>query len=148
INEWREKNQNLSIPLAWTSTINLAIQKIFKELSDADNNWVRELGNSAQSDGVSGEVFVIEILQFLLSEILVQDQNLLKSIRDYLSSEPEKVAEKEESVAKLFRRLIYTKLDDDAPIMTGDICELGEGRFGIIVTPECDIKEVRSGKIP
>jgi len=148
IKEWRERNQNLSIPLAWTSTINLAIQKIFKELSEADENWIRQLGNSADLDGISGDVFVIEILQFLLTESLVQNHGLLTSIRDYLSSEPQKIADKDESVAKLFRRLIYTKLNDDAPIMTGDICELGENRFGVVVTPECDIKDVRGGKIP
>jgi len=148
VNEWREQNQNLSIPLAWTSTINLAIQKIFKELSEADKNWVRELGNSAHADGVSGEGFVIEILQFLLSEMLVQNQSLLESIREYLSSGQQEAGENEDSLAKLFRRLLYTKLDANAPVMTGDICDLGDDRFGIIVTPECDIKDVRNGKIP
>jgi hypothetical protein len=149
LNEWRDQNQNLSIPLAWTSTINLAIQQIFKELADADDNWVKELGLSAQLDGVSGELFVIEILQFLLTEMLVQNQSLLSSIGGYLNSEKgDEAAPKEESVARLFKRLLYTKLDEKASIMTGDICALGDDKFGIIITPECDISDVTSGKIP
>jgi hypothetical protein len=151
IEKWKEQHRNLAIPLAWTATINLAIQQIFKELAEADLNWIREIGNSAKEDGVSGEVFIIEILQYLLAESLTQNPVLLSSIKDYLNSESAEVlsqgSEKEESVAKLFRRLFYTKLTQDSSIMTGDICELDENKFGIIITPECDVKDVISGKI-
>ncbi|MEK6410725.1 MAG: hypothetical protein AABN34_27690, partial [Acidobacteriota bacterium] len=152
IEEWRAQNQNLSIPFAWTATINRSIQKIFKELADADKNWVQEIGNSAQDDGVNGEIFVIEILEYLLAESLAQNTSLLSSIRDCLASTSGEKAvdqelQKEESVAKLFRRLFYTKLNSDALIMTGDICEIGEDQYGIVITPECDIKDVLSGKI-
>lgn len=142
IKDWTESHQNLSIPLAWTATINQAVQQIFKELADADENWLREIGRSAQSDGVSGEVFIIEILQYLLTESLTQNTGLLNSIKEHLSSESDHVQNDEKSIAKLFRRLLFTKLTEDAAIMTGDICELGENKYGIIVTPECDIGDV------
>jgi hypothetical protein len=149
ISDWSAQNQKLSIPLMWTSTINLSIQQIFKELSDADENWVRELGMSAQRDGVSGEIFIIQILQFLLEEMLVQNQTLIKSIGDYLKAEDKQEApQKDESVARLFRRLLYTKLEAGAALMTGDICDLGGDQFGIIITPECDISDANTGKIP
>jgi len=151
IEDWRAQNQNLSIPLAWTATINQSVQEIFKELADADKDWVREIGNSAQDDGVNGEIFVIEILQYLLAEALAQNTSLLSSISACLTSKGDEKAvdheNKEESVAKLFRRLCYTKLNSDALIMTGDICEIGEDKYGVIITPECDIKDVLSGKI-
>jgi hypothetical protein len=142
IKDWTVSHQNLSIPLVWTATINQAIQQIFKELADADANWLREIGKSAQSDGVSGEIFIIEILQYLLAESLIQNSNLIASIKEHLSSESTHEQSNEESIAKLFRRLLFTKLSEDASIMTGDICEIDENKFGIIITPECDIGDV------
>lgn len=153
IEEWRHHHESLTIPLAWTATINLAIQQIFKELADADKNWVREIADSAREDGVSEELFVIEILQYLLAESLTRNRRLLDSIKEYLEAGnneqvvEEQLAPSEEPVARLFRRLFYTRLDDDSPIMTGDICELDDKKFGIVVTPECDVKDVMSGKI-
>lgn len=152
IENWKEQHGNLSVPFAWTATINQAIQQIFKELAEADENWVREIGNSAKADGVNEEIFIIEILQYLLAESLTQNPTLIKSIEDYLTSQAMKEIgnndpQNEKSVAKLFRRLFYTKLDKGASIMTGDICELGEDRFGIIITPECDVKDVLNGNI-
>jgi len=153
IEEWRRQHGSLTVPLAWTATINLSIQQIFKELAEADKNWVGEIANSAREDGVSGEIFVIEILQYLLADSLTQNRRLLDSIKGHLDavSNGQSVegdsASNEESVARLFRRLFYTKLDADSPIMTGDICQLDENKFGIVVTPECDVKDVLSGKI-
>ena len=130
IEDWRQKHQSLTVPLTWTATINLAIQQIFKELAEADENWIREIGNSARDDGVNGEIFVIEMLQYLLAESLTQNRKLLDSIKDYLTSNntgaENQSPSNEASVAKLFRRLFYTKLDPESPIMTGDICQLDE----------------------
>ncbi len=144
--KWKEQNQNLSIPQVWTKTINQSVQKIFLELADADENWIRELGKTAKDDGVSGEIFIIEILQYLLAESLIQDRNLIKSIKENIDSdiltEQEQLQTDERSVAKLFKRIFYTKLDEDAPIMTGDICKLSKNKYGIIITPECNIKDV------
>lgn len=141
--KWKRNNQNLSVPSIWTKTINQSVQKILLELSDADENWVHELGNTAQNDGASGELFIIEILQFLLAESLVQDQNLINEIKKNISNDGQEVPQTDEkSVARLFRRLFYTKLYEDAPIMTGDICKINRNKYGIIITPECDIKDV------
>jgi hypothetical protein len=144
--KWRERNQNLSIPNVWTKTINQSVQKILLELSDADHNWIRELGQTAKDDGVSGEIFIVEVLQYLLAEGLTQDPSLIASIKQYVSpdeaSEQTAAPSDEKSVARLFRRIFYTRLDRDAPVMTGDICRLSPKKFGIIITPECDIKNV------
>jgi hypothetical protein len=159
IEEWSGHHRSLTIPLAWTATINQALQQIFKELATADKNWIKEIGHSAKEDGVSGEVFIIEILQYLLAESLVQNRKLLDSIKDYLAAsdeaeEPPSLSNEEpvansneESVTKLFRRLFYTKIDPESPIMTGDICDLSDTKFGIVVTPECDVQHVVTGKI-
>jgi hypothetical protein len=144
--KWRDQNENLAIPNVWTKTINQSVQKILLELSDADRNWIRELANTAKEDGVSGEIFIIEILQNLLAESLIQDPALIASIKEHVGlnegGQQAIVAVDEKSVAKLFRRIFYTKLDKDAPVMTGDVCKLSRKKFGIIITPECDIHDV------
>lgn len=153
IEKWRLQHKSLTVPLAWTATINLAIQQIFKELAEADKNWVREIADSAREDSVNEELFVIEILQYLLAESLTRNRGLLDSIKEYLETTNNEQAVEgqlptnEDSVARLFRRLFYTRLDDDSPIMTGDICELDDKKFGIVMTPECDVKDVLSGRI-
>jgi len=144
--KWKDKNRNLAIPNVWTKTINQAVQKILLELSNADSNWIKELAQTASKDGVSGEVFIIQILQDLLAESLIQDSDLIASIKQHVGSDQDdqqaSVATDEKSVARLFRRIFYTKLDTDAPIMTGDICKLSRKKFGIIITPECDVKDI------
>ncbi|HKO43796.1 MAG TPA: hypothetical protein VJU84_11020 [Pyrinomonadaceae bacterium] len=146
ISAWNEQNQNLKIPNIWTKTINQSVQKIFLELANADEDWIRELGKTAKDDGVGAEIFIIEILQYLLAESLIQDTILIDSIRKQIESErpPNAVQPQadDKSVARLFRRIFYTKLDEGAPVMTGDICKLRRDKYGIIVTPECDIKDV------
>jgi hypothetical protein len=143
IKEWSEENQNLSIPLAWTATINQAIQKVFYELASADPNWLRDLAESAKEDCVNEDLFIIEILQFLLTENLIQNAGLRTTITSYLESlEQANAVTNEESIAKLFNRLFYTRLVDDATIMTGDICQISDDKFGIIISPECDIRRI------
>ena len=144
IDEWKKQNQNLSIPLAWTATINQSIQQIFKELAEADPNWLHDIAQSAKEDGMSEDLFIMDLFQFLLSENNTQDVNLRKSITDYLNSQEAANAppSSEQSIARLFNRLFYTKLSSEAPIMTGDICEISENHCGIIISPECDISRI------
>jgi hypothetical protein len=144
INNWGEQNQNLSIPLAWTATINQAIQRVFNELASADPNWLRDLAESAKEDAVNEDLFIIEILQSLLTENVVQNAQLRQSITSYLESEAagNVAPTNEESIAKLFNRLFYTRIVDAAPIMTGDICQISDQKFGIIISPECDIRRI------
>jgi len=147
--KWREQNRNLAIPGVWTKTINQSVQKILLELSEADANWIKELGRTAKEDGDSAEIFIIQVLQNLLVESLIQDPGLITSIREHVGTheggEQGVVATDEKSVAKLFRRIFYTKLDREAPVMTGDVCKLSRKKFGIIITPECDISDVIKG---
>ena len=144
IKDWQEKNQNLSIPLAWTATINQSIQRVFSELANADPNWIQDLAGSAKEDAVNEDLFIIEILQSLLTENIVQNTQLRKLIADYLEQQAENApaATNEESIARLFNRLFYTRLTEDAPIMTGDICQLSDQKFGIIISPECDVRRI------
>lgn len=148
IKDWAIRNQNLSIPLAWAATINQSIQEIFKELADADVNWLRDIAQSAREDGLCEDLFIIDVFQYLLVEKIAQNANLRNSIQGYLASHTDETAEvrseptNEESIAKLFKRLFYTRINDDVPIMTGDICQINENRYGIIITPECDIRKI------
>lgn len=160
INAWKEQNKHISIPIVWMTAINTSMQKIFKELSEADNEWIGDLYKAAETDGVSGELFVIELLQLLLSESIVQNKQLTIAIKELGSvsnaevGDPQavpttpKVYTEEElktkrlSISKLFSRLFYSDLLKDAPIMTGDVCDLGEEKYGVIISPECDIRHI------
>lgn len=151
IQEWKEQNQNLSVPIQWSIAINESIQKIFKELSEADKTWIKDIYDSAVSDGVDAELFVIELLQLLLSESLVQNTSLIEPIKNLGNQEKEEINDEnkpdyQKSLSRLFSRLYYSSLTKDAPVMTGDICKIEENLYGIIVTPECDIKKVKNNK--
>lgn len=148
IETWKAENENLSIPIRWSSAINGSIQKIFKELSEAEANWLKELYDSASKDGVDPELFVVEILQLVLSEQIVQDKQLVSSIRKIGQTELDTTGvnaiQHRKSLSKLFSRLYYSKLESDAPIMTGDVFKIQDSKYGVLITPECDIKEVGS----
>jgi len=141
ISSWKEKNNRLLVPILWSNTINSSLQHIFKELSQASPNWIKEIYDSAKNDGVSPELFVIDLLQMVLSESVIQNRELIEAIKS-VSDTPQELKPEPESIAKLFSLLMYSKLQDDAPIMTGDICTLENMEYGIIITPECDIKSV------
>ncbi len=142
IEHWKNKNAHLSIPLLWSSSINRHTQKIFKELSSTDKNWIKYIYDAAKSDGVSPELFVLDIFQYLLGEKIIEDKELVSAIRDY-ASKGIQGNENPESVARLFQKLFYTKISNDSPFMTGDICKIDETTFGIVTSPECDIREIK-----
>lgn len=139
--KWETQHLNLSIPLLWSSALNKSMQQIFKELSDADSNWLKDIFDTAANDGINAELFVIDIFQFLLSETLVQSKDLLEAIKSYAAKGGPVTDEK--SIARLFSRLFYSKINN-SPIMTGDICIFDDSTFGIIISPECDIKSIIS----
>jgi hypothetical protein len=62
-----------------------------------------------------------------------------------LESEPDanESPANEESIARLFKRLFYTKISNSVPMMTGDIFQIDSKRYGIIVSPECDIRRIQ-----
>ena len=47
---------------------------------------------------------------------------------------------KEENTAKLYQRIFYSRLTVHAPIMTGDIFHFHDDTWGILITPECEVR--------
>jgi hypothetical protein len=82
IKVWGDTQKNLSVPIQWSIAINTALQKIFKDLSAIDPNWITDVYISAKEDGANPEIFVIEMLQQILSESLVQDDQLGNAIKE------------------------------------------------------------------
>ena len=148
IQTWQENNKNLAVPITWSAAINESIQKIFKELASADQNWLKELYDSASKDGVDPELFVVELLQLLLSESVVQNKELMDAILQIGEVPAVPILEANlsvhrKSISKLFSRLFYSELKETTPIMTGDIFKITDTVYGIVITPECDISFIK-----
>jgi len=148
LESWKRKNKRSVIAMDWSGTINLSVQKIFSELTRADVNWIHDLYRSADSD-VSPEIEVVNLLQCILSEQLITNKELLQSISQLKKDKSESKSDRASAVAKLARRLYYTRLDkfslEEVPIMTGDVFSLNNAKtkYGIIITPECDIRHIK-----
>lgn len=138
ISTFEDANKHMEIPFVWSQSINKSAQAIFSELEQADSNWVKEIMDTAKNDGAEPCSEVINIFQNILSESLIQDNILRKTLSDY---KPSDVVVPEENTAKLHRRLFYTRLTIDAPIMTGDIFKFDDNEYGVLITPECDITD-------
>ncbi len=139
INDFEQNNKHLTVPFIWSQTINKSTQEIFSELEQADPNWIKEIYTTAQNDGAKPNTEVIDMFHHLLSESIIQDSQLLKSIDKYALEEEVDIGKNDESLAKLYNRIYYTKLHDDAPLMTGDIFKFNDEEYAILFTPECDI---------
>lgn len=136
ISAFEDANKHMEIPFVWSQSINKSAQTIFSELEQADSNWLKEIMDTALADKAEPCSEVINIFQNILSESLIQDNSLRKSLSKY---SPGDVVVPEENTAKLHRRLFYTRLTEDAPIMTGDIFKFDDNEYGVLITPECDI---------
>jgi hypothetical protein len=142
---WQETNLHEIIPRNWGISINQSIQHIFSKLSAADPNWIIELCESA-GDAVNQEIVVISLLQSLLFEKIITDQNLIQSIQDLKANPPANLTNK--GISELFQKIYYSDLRNIdlaiSPIMTGDVFAFKNepGTFGIVITPECDIRKV------
>jgi hypothetical protein len=139
ITDFNTNNSHLKVPFIWSQAINQSSQAIFSELEQADPNWVKEIYDTAKSDGADSNTEVISVFQSLLSEQIIQNSQLLKEINDLAALPPVAVTSKEESLAKLYNRMYYTKVEFDAPIMTGDIFNIDDNTSAILITPECDV---------
>lgn len=145
ISNWQIANPTEIIPQNWSNSINQSSQYIFSKLSKADPNWIIELHKSS-GDAVNPEIQVITLLQSLLLEKICTNQELVKSIKDLIASPPANITNA--GVAELFQKIYYSDLRDQdfssVPIMTGDIFTLSSknSAYGIVVTPECDIRKV------
>lgn len=138
ISAFEEANKHMEIPFVWSQSINKSVQIIFSELEQADSNWVKEIMDTAKNDGAEPCSEVINIFHNILNESLIQDNVLRKSLSEY---KPGDAIVSEENTAKLHRRLFYTKLTANAPIMTEDIFKFDDNEYGILITPECDIAD-------
>lgn len=139
IKAFEDSNKHLTVPFVWSQAINQSAQVIFSELEQADPNWIKEIYNTAKSDGAEPNTEVIGVFQNLLSESIIQNEALLKTLNESVQSDDIAVQDKETSLAKLYNRIYYTKLMQDAPLMTGDIFKFNDDEFAILFTPECDI---------
>lgn len=139
ITTFQQNNNHLKTPYIWSQAINKSAQKIFSELEAADPNWIKEIYTSSQTDGGEPNAEVIGVFQNLLAESIIQDSKLITAITEASQLKDVEVKEKEKSLAKLYNRIYYTKLIQNAPIMTGDIFKFSEDEYAILITPECDI---------
>lgn len=139
IKKFETDNQHLITPFLWSQAINNSVQTIFDELENADPNWIKEIYTSAVTDGAEPNAEVIGVFQNLLNESIVQNSDLTKSLAATAALNDVPIANKEESLAKLYNRIYYTQLLNDAPIMTGDIFKFSDDEFAILITPECDV---------
>lgn len=133
---FENSNKQMEMPFVWSQTINQSVQRIFNELENASPYWIKEIRETAKYDGGEPTSEVIDIFNNLLSETLIQDKTLRTSLNEYDCNE---IGGNDESIAKLYRRIYYSILTNESPIMTGDIFQFGENEFGILVTPECDL---------
>lgn len=134
--DFDNSNQQMEMPFVWSQTINQSVQRIFNELENANPYWIKEIRETAKNDGGEPTSEVIDIFNNLLSESLIQDKTLRTSLNEYDCKES---GGDDESIAKLYRRIYYSILTNESPIMTGDIFQFGENEFGILITPECDL---------
>lgn len=144
ISNFESQHQHMEIPFIWSQAINQSVQTIFQELDDANPNWIKEIRDSAKTDGGEPTSEIIEIFHNLLNESLIQNKTLREELDKYDCVEQ---ARKEENTAKLYRRIFYSKLTEDAPIMTGDIFKFEDNRYGILITPECEVSKRKDSSL-
>jgi len=139
IQNFVDKNKHLTVPFVWSQAINQSAQTIFAELEQADPNWVKEIYDTAKEDGTEPNTEVIGVFQNLLNESVIQNEALLNSLNNPVQANQTTTSDKEILLAKLYNRIYYTKLINDAPLMTGDIFKFSDDEFAILITPECDM---------
>ncbi|GAP69261.1 hypothetical protein BA6E_1093 [Bacteroidales bacterium 6E] len=141
IRNWKTNNEKIAIPISWSQAINRSVQSIFSKLNSIDPNWLKEYYNTAKTDGVSPSVEVINLFQNILSELIIQNEDLRTLIDTVDKVEEGDISP--ESYAELTHILYYGSISENDPIMTGDIFKLDESKYGIIITPECNIRNIK-----
>lgn len=138
VKKFETDNPHMEIPFVWSQTINQSVQTIFNELENADPCWIKEIRDTAEKDGGDATSEVIGIFHDLLNENLIQNESLRKELDEFSS---DKVVSKEENTAKLYQRIFYSRLTEHAPVMTGDIFHFPDDTWGILITPECEVRK-------
>ncbi len=137
IKDFEDANKHMDIPFVWSHAINQSVQRIFYELEKADPHWIKEIRDTAEKDGGEPTSEIIDVFHHILNESLIQNKDLRTALDEYTCEE----SGIEENTAKLYRRIYYSQLTQDAPIMTGDIFKFGNEEYGILITPECEVNK-------
>lgn len=137
IKDFEGTNKHMAIPFIWSHAINQSVQRIFYELEKADPHWIKEIRDTAEKDGGEPTSEIIDVFHHILNESLIQNKDLRTALDAYVCEE----SGIEENTAKLYRRIYYSQLTQDAPIMTGDIFQFGDEEYGILITPECEVNK-------
>lgn len=136
INQFEESNKHMEIPFIWSHAINQSVQKIFSELENAEPHWIKEIRETVKIDGGEPTSEIIDIFHHILSESLIQNNDLRTALDNYDCGKDVGV---EENTAKLYRRIYYSRILENAPFMTGDIFKFSDEQYGILITPECEV---------
>ena len=129
-------NKQMEIPMVWSQSINQSVREIFVEFEQANSDWIKEIRDTAKQDGAEPASEVIDIFHHILNESLVQNESLRNALNAYQGDER---PGSEGNTAKLYRRILYTRIHKNSPLMTGDIFKFDEDEYGILITPECEI---------
>ena len=129
---------HMDIPYLWSQSINQSVQKIFRELESANSFWIKEIKETALTDGGDPATEIIDLFSNLLSEELVQNIDLRQALNSIKEDNTQIEAE---NTARLYRRIYYSMLTEQAPLMTGDIFKFSDDLYGILITPECELAD-------
>lgn len=135
IKKFEFDNPHMKIPFIWSHAINKSVQRIFFELEEANPHWIKEIRDTVKNDEGEPTSEIIDVFHHILNESLIHNTKLRKELDLYECKE----VGVEEKTAKLYRRIYYSQIMKDAPIMTGDIFKFGDEEYGILITPECEV---------
>jgi len=147
IQVYEAANSHLETPYIWSQAINESVQSIFQELEAADKLWVKDLYYSSyffkkdkpiEPPPVDPNIQVIDLFQNILSEHLIQNVKLRRSIGEFSEANLSNKSS-EPSLRELYARLYYTKTLETDSVMTGDVYEISNGDYVVIISPECDM---------
>ena len=143
IRTFESSNAHMIIPFVWSQSINQSVQTIFNELESANAFWIKEIKDTALADGGDATSEVIDAFNNLLNEDLIQNRNLRNLLDSFDCNDGNK---QEDDTARLYRRIYYSKIIEGTPVMTGDIFKFDEDKYGILITPECEIADKNKEK--
>lgn len=148
LEKFQAENSHMSVPFTWSQSINKSVWNIFSELEKADKFWIKDLyyssfmfdknGVPLDPPPVDPNIQVINLFQNLLAEQLIQDTHLQGSIESFAKENLKNISN-DKSLQDLYKRLYYTATLETDTVMTGDIYEISEDNFGIVISPECDM---------
>lgn len=143
IRSFESSNAHMEIPFLWSQSINQSVQTIFNELESANTFWIKEIKDTAMADGGDATSEVIDVFNNLLNEDLIQNRNLRNLLGSFDCNDGNR---QEDDTARLYRRIYYSKIIEGTPLMTGDIFKFDEDKYGILITPECEISDKKKEK--